>query len=152
KVLLPNYGVFDEDRYFMAGTEPDRTWQIAGVRVGVSICEDIWVPDGPPHSQVGAGARLLLNINASPFHRAKAAEREAMLAARARAGSAPVVYVNLVGGQDELVFDGASAVIAADGTVLHRSPQFAEDRFVVEVPVGAESGEPCCVTELLEPL
>ena len=151
KVLLPNYGVFDEDRYFGVGTDPDRTWEVAGVPVGVSICEDIWLPDGPPHSQAQAGARILLNINASPFHRGKATEREEMLAARARADSVPVVYVNLVGGQDELVFDGASLVLAADGTVLHRSPQFAEDRFIVDVPIGDEAGEPCCVTELLEP-
>jgi NAD+ synthase (glutamine-hydrolysing) len=151
KVLLPNYGVFDEDRYFGVGTDPDRTWDVAGVPVGVSICEDIWLPDGPPHSQAQAGARILLNINASPFHRGKATGREEMLAARARAASVPVVYVNLVGGQDELVFDGASLVLAADGTVLHRSPQFAEDRFIVDVPVGDETGVPCCVTELLEP-
>lgn len=151
KVLLPNYGVFDEDRYFGVGTDPDRTWEVSGVPVGVSICEDIWLPDGPPQAQAQAGAQILLNINASPFHRGKAADREEMLAARARAASVPVVYVNLVGGQDELVFDGASLVLAADGTVLHRSPQFAEDRFIVDVPVGLETGEPCCVTELLEP-
>jgi NAD+ synthase (glutamine-hydrolysing) len=151
KVLLPNYGVFDEDRYFVVGDDPDRTWEIAGAPVGVSICEDIWLPDGPPQAQAAAGAKMLLNINASPFHRGKAAEREDMLAARARAAGAPVVYLNLVGGQDELVFDGASLVLDADGTVLHRSPQFAEDRFVVDVPLGSETGEPCCVADLLEP-
>ena len=107
KVLLPNYGVFDEDRYFVMGTDPDRIWDIEGVPVGVSVCEDIWLPDGPPSQQAARGARILLNINASPFHRGKAAEREEMLTARARAGGAAVVYVNLVGGQDELVFDGA---------------------------------------------
>jgi NAD+ synthase (glutamine-hydrolysing) len=151
KVLLPNYGVFDEDRYFGVGTDPDRTWQVAGIPVGVSICEDIWLADGPPQAQAEAGARILLNINASPFHRGKASDREQMLAERARAASVPVVYVNLVGGQDELVFDGASLVLAADGTVLHRSPQFAEDRFIVDVPLGSEPGEPCCVADLLEP-
>jgi NAD+ synthase (glutamine-hydrolysing) len=151
KVLLPNYGVFDEDRYFGVGTDPDRTWQVAGLPVGVSICEDIWLADGPPQAQAEAGARILLNINASPFHRGKASDREQMLAERARAASVPVVYVNLVGGQDELVFDGASLVLAADGTVLHRSPQFAEDRFIVDVPLESEPGEPCCVADLLEP-
>lgn len=151
KVLLPNFGVFDEDRYFVVGSDSDRTWEVAGVPVGVSICEDIWLPDGPPYAQARAGARILLNINASPFHRDKATDREEMLAARARAAGTPVVYVNLVGGQDELVFDGASLVLAADGTVLHRSPQFEEDRFIVDVPIGAEAGEPCCVAELLEP-
>lgn len=151
KVLLPNYGVFDEDRYFVPGADPDRTWPIAGIPVGVSICEDIWLPDGPPHLQAVAGARLLVNVNASPFHRAKAEDREAMLASRARAAGVPVVYVNLVGGQDELVFDGASVVIAADGTILHRSPQFAEDRFILDVPLGGETAAPGTVVPLMEP-
>ncbi len=151
KVLLPNYGVFDEDRYFAAGGVPDRIWEVAGIPVGVSICEDIWVPDGPPRRQAAAGARILVNVNASPFHRAKAHEREAMLQSRARAAGVPVVYLNLVGGQDELVFDGASLVVAADGTVLHRSPQFAEDQFVVEVPFADEAPRACCVAPLLEP-
>jgi NAD+ synthase (glutamine-hydrolysing) len=151
KVLLPNYGVFDEDRYFIEGAQPDRIWEIEGVPVGVSICEDIWRPDGPPSLQTARGARILLNINASPFHRGKAAEREEMLAARARAGNASVVYLNLVGGQDELVFDGASVVIAADGELLHRSPQFEEDFFVVDVPVGDERAGQGGVAPLLEP-
>jgi NAD+ synthase (glutamine-hydrolysing) len=150
KVHLPNYGVFDEDRYFVAGSDPDRLWEMVGVPVGVSICEDIWLDDGPPISQARAGAEVLLNINASPFHRGKAAEREAMLAARARAGHASVVYLNLFGGQDELVFDGASVVIAADGTVLHRSPQFAEDFFVVEVPTRGERAPIAAVAPHLE--
>jgi NAD+ synthase (glutamine-hydrolysing) len=150
KVHLPNYGVFDEDRYFVAGSDPDRLWEMVGVPVGVSICEDIWLDDGPPISQARAGAEVLLNINASPFHRGKAAEREAMLAARARAGHASVVYLNLFGGQDELVFDGASVVIAADGTVLHRSPQFAEDFFVVEVPTQGERAPIAAVAPHLE--
>ena len=151
KVLLPNYGVFDEDRYFVMGTEPARTWEIAGATVGVSVCEDIWVPDGPPAQQAQAGARVLLNINASPFHRGKAVEREEMLAARARDTGAAVVYLNLIGGQDELVFDGASVVIAAGGQLIHRSPQFEEDFFVVEVPVGDEPVEIGTIAPLLEP-
>lgn len=152
KVLLPNYGVFDEDRYFVPGTDPDRIWEVAGIPVGISICEDIWLPDGPPQRQAQAGARILLNVNASPFHREKAIAREEMLAARARAAGAPVVYLNLVGGQDELVFDGASVIVAADGTVLHRSPQFEEDRFVVDVPLGEEPAVPGERAPLLEPL
>lgn len=150
KVLLPNYGVFDEDRYFVMGAEPDRLWEIAGVPVGVSVCEDIWLPDGPPSQQAAAGARVLLNINASPFHRGKAVEREEMLATRARAGDAAVVYLNLVSGQDELVFDGASVVMTADGEIIHRSPQFEEDFFVVDVPVGEEKGEKGAIVPLLE--
>lgn len=151
KVLLPNYGVFDEDRYFIEGADPGRVWEIEGVTMGVSVCEDIWRPDGPPARQAANGARVLLNINASPFHRGKAEEREAMLAARARSGTASVVYLNLVGGQDELVFDGASAVIAPDGRLLHRSPQFEEDFFIVDVPVGDEETAAGGVASLLEP-
>lgn len=150
KVLLPNYGVFDEDRYFVMGADPDRVWEIAGVPVGVSVCEDIWLSDGPPSQQAAAGASVLLNINASPFHRGKAVEREQMLAARARAGDAAVVYVNLVSGQDELVFDGASVVMTADGEIIHRSPQFEEDFFVVDVPVGEERVEKGTIAPLLE--
>jgi NAD+ synthase (glutamine-hydrolysing) len=141
KVLLPNYGVFDEDRYFSVGAHPDRIWEIAGVPVGISICEDIWLADGPPGMQAAAGARVLLNINASPFHAGKAREREDMLAARARAAETPVAYLNLVGGQDELVFDGASVVFDASGQVVHRSPQFEEDFFVVDCPLPGEPGQ-----------
>ncbi len=135
KVLLPNYGVFDEDRYFSVGAAPDRVWDIGGVVVGISICEDIWLPDGPPSRQAAAGAKVLLNINASPFHYGKAVAREAMLADRARACGVPVVYLNLVGGQDELVFDGASVAITADGQVVARSPQFEEHRMLVDLEV-----------------
>ncbi len=151
KVLLPNYGVFDEDRYFIEGADPARIWDIAGVPVGVSVCEDIWLADGPPSQQAAKGARVLLNINASPFHRGKATEREEMLAERARAGGAAVVYLNLVGGQDELVFDGASVVIGPDGTLLHRSPQFEEDFFVVDVPTGDDPVGGGSIAPLLEP-
>lgn len=151
KVLLPNYGVFDEDRYFAAGLDSDRVFEIAGHTVGVSICEDIWVPDGPPRAQAVAGASILLNVNASPFHRGKAEAREEMLSARARASKVPVVYVNLVGGQDELVFDGASVVIDSNGTLLHRSPQFDEDMFIVDVATGEEAGQVGGVTPLLDP-
>jgi NAD+ synthase (glutamine-hydrolysing) len=152
KVLLPNYGVFDEDRYFAPGQEPARMWEIDGVPVGVSICEDIWLPDGPPQMQALAGARILLNVNGSPYHHGKAKAREEMLASRARAAGTPLVFLNLVGGQDELVFDGASVVIAADGTVIHRSPQFEQHRFVVDVPLAGEPVEVGSVRPLLEPI
>ena len=151
KVLLPNFGVFDEDRYFAVGDDPAKVWEISGETVGVSVCEDIWLADGPPTFQAEAGARLLLNINASPFHRGKAEGRERMLADRARSAGAAVVYLNLVGGQDELVFDGASVVIDSHGTVLHRSPQFEEDLFVIDVPIGDELGTHGSVTPLLDP-
>ncbi len=152
KVMLPNYGVFDENRYFLAGGDPDRIWESNGVPLGISVCEDIWVPDGPPHRQAVAGARLLLNVSASPFHRGKAADREDMLSARARADRVPLVFVNLVGGQDELVFDGASVVVAADGTIVHRSPQFEEDRFVVDVPLDDDPIVVGDVEPLLDPI
>ncbi len=152
KVLLPNYGVFDEDRYFVPGKLPATLWEVAGIPVGVSVCEDIWRPDGPPSAQASAGGQVLLNINASPFHMGKASSREDMLAARARAGGASVVYLNLVGGQDELVFDGASVVVAYDGTVIHRSPQFEEDFFIVDVPLPGEDVMEGQLADLLDPV
>jgi NAD+ synthase (glutamine-hydrolysing) len=152
KVLLPNYGVFDEDRYFAVGQDPSRIWHLGGVTAGVSICEDIWLPDGPPRAQAAAGAQILLNINASPFHKGKAREREAMIVERARTSGAAVVYLNLVGGQDELVFDGCSLAVAPDGTIVHRSPQFEEDLFVVDVPLPGETPRVGTVTDHLEPV
>jgi NAD+ synthase (glutamine-hydrolysing) len=149
KVLLPNYGVFDEDRYFAVGQEPARVWDLGELKAGVSICEDIWRPDGPPRDQARAGADVLLNINASPFHKGKAREREAMIIERARDSGVPVVYLNLVGGQDELVFDGCSLAVAADGTIVHRSPQFEEDNFLVDLPLAGETAIPGSITEHL---
>lgn len=147
KVMLPNYGVFDEDRYFTPGADPGAIFEVAGILVGVSICEDIWVPGGPPEIQAERGAGLLVNISASPFHRGKARQREAMLSGMAARTSLPVVLVNLVGGQDELVFDGASAVAGRRGEILHRSPQFEEDRFVFDLDPGC-SGR---IAELMQP-
>ena len=135
KVLLPNYGVFDEARYFAEGHMPMRLHVVGGVLCGVSVCEDIWDEDGPPTGQAVGGAEVLLNINGSPYHVFKRAERTAMLTQRAIGGSAHVVYVNCVGGQDELVFDGGSMVIAPDGTLLARSPEFEEDHFVVDLAI-----------------
>ena len=144
KILLPNYGVFDEERYFIPGDKPDFLWNIGGVPTGVSVCEDIWLPQGPPQAQAEAGAKVLFNINGSPYHHGKPVAREQMLGERAREAGVPVVYVNMVGGQDELVFDGHSVVVAPSGEVVHRSPQFAEDRFVVDLdlehPLAREVG------------
>ena len=133
KRLLPNYGVFDEARYFAEGRDPIRLHSIASVQCGISICEDLWDEAGPPMGQAVGGAEVLLNINGSPYHVFKRAERLAMLEARATEGGAYVVYVNCVGGQDELVFDGGSMVVAPDGTVVARSPEFTEDLFVVDL-------------------
>jgi NAD+ synthase (glutamine-hydrolysing) len=138
KVLLPNYGVFDEARYFAEGSAEVQLWNVAGVAVGVSICEDIWSSAGPPAVQAAAGARVLLNINGSPYHVGKGAERAALLAAEARRDGSAVVYVNAAGAQDELVFDGDSMVFAADGSLIYRATQFDEESFVIDVPLPPE--------------
>ena len=137
KRLLPNYAVFDEARYFTPGdeTDPLELYVIGGVNVGISICEDIWSPDGPLAVQADGGAELAVNINASPYHRGKAADRERMLATRAADSHSALVYVNQVGGQDELVFDGCSLVFDAEGNLLDRGKQFVEDLVVVDVPI-----------------
>jgi NAD+ synthase (glutamine-hydrolysing) len=135
KRLLPNYAVFDEQRYFAPGQGDPLLFVIGGVRVGVSICEDIWSPNGPTAAQAAGGAELVVNLNASPYHAGRLEERERMLGTRAADASCALVYVNQVGGQDELVFDGASLVIDASGAVLARAPQFAEDVMVVDLDV-----------------
>ena len=136
KVLLPNYGVFDEDRYFAAGSSPGSVWDIGGVTVGVSICEDIWVPDGPASRQAAEGAQVLLNVNGSPFQISKEAQRARHIQREAAASRVPVVYLNLVGGQDELVFDGGSMVVDRHGSLQYRAPSFEESLFVVDVEPG----------------
>ncbi|WOJ93469.1 NAD+ synthase [Congregibacter variabilis] len=122
KCELPNYQVFDEKRYFTAGTEPC-VLEIQGVQVGLSICEDIWVP-GPTAAAAAAGAELLINLNASPFHRGKQLQRLELVSGRARENKLAVVYVNQVGGQDELVFDGGSFAMNSDGSVAVQAPRF----------------------------
>jgi NAD+ synthase (glutamine-hydrolysing) len=136
KHLLPNYGVFDEDRYFQAGTEAP-IFEIGGVRVAVTVCEDIWHPGGPHRGQALAGAEVIVNINGSPYHAGKLAERERMLATRATDEDMIVCYVNLVGGQDELVFDGGSFVFDERGELLARAAQFEEELLVCDLPVDA---------------
>ncbi len=135
KRLLPNYAVFDEQRYFAPGQGDPVLFLIGGVRVGVSICEDIWSPNGPAAVQAAGGAELVVNLNASPYYAGRLEERERMLGTRAADASCALVYVNQIGGQDELVFDGASLVIDASGAVLARAPQFAEDVMVVDLDV-----------------
>lgn len=130
---LPNYGVFDEKRYFAPGVDAGPLFSLGGVTFGISICEDIWVPEGPMHTQARAGADLAININASPYHRGKFEQRHAMLATRASDAAVPLVFANLVGGQDELVFDGASMLFDAEGTLLASAPQFEESLAVWEL-------------------
>jgi NAD+ synthase (glutamine-hydrolysing) len=134
KQFLPNYGVFDEDRYFRPG-DAAPNFVIDGVVVGVSICEDIWYPSGPPTLQAYSGAEALLNISASPFFVGKQADRERMLATRAADTGAIVAYLNLVGGQDELIFDGSSVVFDGSGNMLARAKAFEEDVLLVDLKV-----------------
>jgi NAD+ synthase (glutamine-hydrolysing) len=138
KALLPNYSVFDEKRYFEPGGAPC-VFDVDGLPVGLTVCEDIWFAQ-PAAAAAEAGARLLLNLNASPFHKGKAPEREQLLAKRAAETGLSIVYANLVGGQDELVFDGGSFVMAADGRVTQRLPQFVEQ--LARVTVDAGTGQP----------
>lgn len=131
KRLLPNYGVFDEYRTFRNGTDP-LTTEISGTRVGLTICEDCWDPGSPVAGQLAPGSDLIANLSASPYHRGKAPQREEIFRAVAARESKPVAMVNMVGGQDELIFDGGSALIAPDGTVLARAGQFTEDLVICD--------------------
>jgi NAD+ synthase (glutamine-hydrolysing) len=135
KRILPNYSVFDEQRYFAPGHGDPLLFVIGGAKVGISVCEDSWSPDGPIMDQAAGGAELIVNLNASPYYAGRLAERERMLATRAADASCALVYVNLLGGQDELVFDGASLVLDADGRVVARAPQFKPANLVTDVDI-----------------
>ena len=132
---LPNYSVFDEQRYFSAGAGAESLYLIGGALVGISVCEDAWDPTGPVSAQAAAGAELVVNINASPYYAHRLTERQRMLATRAADASCALVYVNAVGGQDELVFDGASMVFDADGRLVAALPQFEEGVSVFDLEV-----------------
>ncbi len=136
KIYLPNYGVFDENRYFQAGRECP-VYTMFGVGIGVNICEDIWYEAGPATAQAYAGAEVIVNISASPYHFGKENDRERMLSTRASDNVAIIVYDNLVGGQDELVFDGNSMVLNEKGQLIARGKQFEEDLIVVDLDVEA---------------
>jgi NAD+ synthase (glutamine-hydrolysing) len=136
KRRLPNYGVFDEARYFRSGTEP-LVVDVAGTPVGVTVCEDLWGEGGPVQEAADAGAAVVLNLNASPYERGKRAGREHWAQHHAAAGGVIVAYVNQVGGQDEVVFDGDSFVMGADGVVAARGAQFATDLLLVDIDPSA---------------
>ncbi|MEW6213981.1 MAG: NAD+ synthase [Nitrospirota bacterium] len=136
KMYLPNYGVFDEYRYFQAGTRCP-IYQIGDVWIGINICEDIWYPEGPTRIQALAGAEVIININASPYRISKGRFRENMLSTRASDSMVIVAYLNIVGGQDELVFDGNSIILDQDGTVMARGKQFEEDMVIVDLNLEA---------------
>ncbi len=132
KMYLPNYGVFDEFRYFQVGTRFP-VYAIGDVSIGVNICEDIWYPEGPARIQSLFGAEVIININASPYHLGKGAFREKMLSTRASDNAVIVAYLNMVGGQDELVFDGHSLVFDERGEIICRGKQFEEDMIVIDL-------------------
>ncbi|HEY8341042.1 MAG TPA: NAD+ synthase [Egibacteraceae bacterium] len=136
KQRLPNYGVFDEARYFRAGTRP-LVVDVAGVRVGITVCEDLWGEGGPVPQAAAAGAQVVLNVDASPYHRGKRAERERWARHHAAESRVWLPWLNLVGGQDEVVFDGDSFVVDPRGEVVARAAQFRDDVLVVDVDVDA---------------
>ncbi len=146
KRLLPNYAVFDEQRYFAPGVAPLTLFEIAGVTVGVAICEDVWSADGTIAAQSAGGAELVVIPNGSPYFRDRQGERERMVATRAEDAHCHIAYVNQIGGQDELIFDGASFVVDDNGDLLHRMPQMREGIDVVDLDV-----RPVFRTRLLDP-
>ena len=138
KMVLPNYGVFDEQRYFSPGTCP-LVFELNGIRYGVNICEDIWDMNGPICDEAGRGrAHIIVNLNASPYHMGKDKVREQLLAQRARAYGVVVSYTNMVGGQDEIVFDGQSLVVNAAGKILARGKAFEEELLVADIDINAK--------------
>ena len=141
KELLPNYGVFDEQRWFVPGAGDSPVYEVGGARVGVVICEDAWQPSGPIGRLAEAGAQVILSLNASPYRAGARAERQGILARRAVESGCAIVYVNLVGGQDELVFDGGSLVVGPDGALLASLAQFREDVVAVDVPFADDGGD-----------
>ncbi|MCL2103221.1 MAG: NAD+ synthase [Syntrophorhabdaceae bacterium] len=140
KMHLPNYGVFDEMRYFSKGSEP-LLISVSGSRIGITICEDVWVPGGPVPREAKEGAGLIINISSSPYHAGKWRTRRDLVAAHAKRNRLPVAYCNLVGGQDELVFDGGSMVIDSSGGVIARAAMFEEELLVCDIG-GRERGGP----------
>ena len=147
KHFLPNYGVFDEQRWFLPSSEVPSLFGIAGAWVGVSICEDVWFDEGPVAHEGRAGADVVVNLNASPYNRGRRSERLAMLRGRVAEAGCAIAYVNQVGGQDELVFDGDSLIVGADGSLVASGAQFDTDLVVVDLPIG--SHRPHAVTELV---
>jgi len=146
KRLLPNYAVFDEQRYFAPGSEPLHLYEIAGVTVGIAICEDLWVAEGTIAAQSAGGAELVVIPNGSPYFRGRHAERERMVATRAEDAHCHIAYVNQVGGQDELIFDGGSFIVDDDGDVVHRMAQMEQAVEFVDLDI-----RPVFRTRLLDP-
>ena len=129
KCYLPNYSVFDEARYFAKGTKPEEIFWYEDIAVGINICEDVWINNGPAEEQVKQGASLIININASPFDINKTESRKVNVRDKAKKLKVPILYLNMVGGQDELVFDGGSFLVDADGNIIYEAGQFSEEIF-----------------------
>jgi len=149
KILLPNYGVFDEKRYFSAGSQA-KIFRAGDLVFGVNICEDIWHEQGPLARQAKLGAGLIVNINASPYHAGKVRMRQAILQKQARAHKVFISYVNLVGGQDELVFDGQSMVISAQGRLITRAEAFKEDLLITDINPNVPGKKPAQATVITQ--
>ena len=133
KCFLPNYSVFDEARYFAKGNNPGNVFWYEDVGIGISICEDIWIEEGPSLQQVENGASLIININASPYDQNKTDLRKELVVNQAKKLGVPIIYLNMVGGQDELVFDGGSFVVNGEGEILYQAQQFEEEIFYIEL-------------------
>ena len=133
KCFLPNYSVFDEARYFAKGNNPGNVFWYEDIGIGISICEDIWIEDGPSSQQVENGASLIININASPYDQNKTDLRKELVVNQAKKLGVPIIYLNMVGGQDELVFDGGSFVVDGKGEILYQAQQFEEEIFYIEL-------------------
>jgi NAD+ synthase (glutamine-hydrolysing) len=133
KCFLPNYSVFDEARYFAKGNNPGNVFWYEDIGIGISICEDIWIEEGPSLQQVENGASLIININASPYDQNKSDLRKELVVNQARKLGVPIIYLNMVGGQDELVFDGGSFVVDGKGEILYQAQQFKEELFYIDL-------------------
>ena len=133
KCFLPNYSVFDEARYFAKGNNPGNVFWYEDVGIGISICEDIWIEDGPSSQQVENGASLIININASPYDQNKTDLRKELVVKQAKKLGVPIIYLNMVGGQDELVFDGGSFVVNGKGEIIYQAQQFEEELFYIDL-------------------
>ena len=139
KCYLPNYSVFDEARYFAKGTKPGELFWYEDIGVGINICEDIWIDEGPAEEQVKRGASIIININASPFDIDKTKLRKEKVINKAKKLNVPIIYLNMVGGQDELVFDGGSFVVTSNGEILHQAAQFVEEVFSFDIDLEIKS-------------
>ena len=158
KCFLPNYSVFDEARYFAKGNNPGNVFWYEDVGIGISICEDIWIEEGPSLQQVENGASLIININASPYDQNKTDLRKDLVVNQAKKLGVPIIYLNMVGGQDELVFDGGSFVVNGEGEILYQAQQFEEELFYIDLDLEVKEQPKGSILEIrqkateLEPL